>query len=162
MGDASAFPSLGGAAPVVTQAPAVVWGPGTQVAYNGQGAAPVVTVAYPQLQEQNRQGVVFDSSRPRNAFAKKPHVSGQSGEVVAASPPANIDWSQAGTQTIAQAALHLAAYPGAHGPNAGVSTYPSVPLEQLRAQPVYQQVPQQVHHAVQKPVYQKVTQGRGQ
>merc|ERR1740121_3277642 len=94
--DASAFPSLGSAAPVVTKAPAAAWGPGTQVVYSGQGAAPVVTVAYPQLQEQNRQGVVFDSSRPRNAFAKKPHVSGQSGEVVAASPPATIDWSQVG------------------------------------------------------------------
>jgi len=159
--DPNAFPSLGGtAAPVVTRAPPAAWGSGVQVV---QTAAPLVTVAYPELQEQNRQGVVFDSSHPRNQFAKRPsHGSGQPGAVVQASPPTTIDWSQAGTQTIAQAALHLAAYPGAHGPNAGVSTYPSVPLQQLRAQPVYQQVPQQVQQAVGKPVYQKITQGRGQ
>jgi len=159
--DANAFPSLGGtAAPVVSRAPAAAWGAGMQVV---QSAAPMFTVAYPELQEQNRQGVVFDSSHPRNQFAKRPvHASGQTVGVVGASPPTTIDWSQAGTQTIAQAALHLAAYPGAHGPNAGVSSYPSIPLEQLRAQPVYQQVPQHVQQVVQNPVYQKVTQGRGQ
>merc|ERR1712048_155602 len=118
MGDTNAFPSQQQQQQVV------------------QTAAPLVTVAYPELQEQNRQGVHFDSSHPRNQFAKRPvHASGQSGAVVAASPPTTIDWSQAGTQTIAQAALHLAAYPGAHGPNAGVSQYPSIPLQQLKAQP---------------------------
>merc|ERR1712032_1346037 len=127
--DTQAFPTLGGGAlATVTQVAApVTWGPSTKVQ-----AAPVVTM--PALLEgQNRPGVVYDSSHPRNSFAKKPHV--QNGAVqVSQGPAVAIDWSQAGTQAIQQTMLHVAANPTVHGQTPGVSMYPSPPLQVLQQQ----------------------------
>lgn len=63
--------------------PPVVWGP---------PVPPVPAVIDPEA--ALRSGVVFDSTHPRNQFAKKPSVV--SSEVVKATPPAAIDWSAQG------------------------------------------------------------------
>merc|ERR1712060_734734 len=104
----------------------------------------------------------YDSSHPRNAFAKKPHTTASSGENGLAQQPMAIDWSQAGTQAIQQTMLHVAAHPTVHGQTPGVSTYPSTPLQVLKTQPAYAAPqPTRVQQAYSKPVYQKITQGRG-
>lgn len=156
VGDAQHFPTLGGATQPMVQmaAPVTTWGPSTQVLQ----AAPMTSM--PSMEGQVRQGVVFDAAHPRNAFAKKPHVT--TGGYVEQGQPAAIDWSQAGTATVQQAMLHVAANPAVHGQTPGVSVYPSTPLNVLRAQPVYMQPqPTQVKQVYAKPVYQKVTQCRG-
>lgn len=163
LNNASHFPTLGG---VVTHTPvqqhvAHYWGPGMQV--------PVGTVAttHQTLEAQNRQGVEYDSSHPRNQFAKKPHVT-PAAELTTMAPQA-IDWSQAGTDAIRQTMLHVAANPAVMGAQPSMPVYPSTPLHVLKSMPQQSAVPIQPKHIPQQFVqtqqyqkqFQKVTQARG-
>lgn len=157
--DAQHFPSLGGGSVVANGG----YSGYTQTVVPAGSAWGPADVNTPQQQQQfeanMRSGVEFDSSHPRNSFAKKPYI--KPAEVSQAAPVA-IDWSQAGTQAIQQTMLHVAANPTVHGQTPGVSVYPSVPLNVLKSQPaVVQMQPSRVQQVYQKPVYQKITQGRG-
>lgn len=125
VGDAQHFPVLGGS---VSTVGATYWGP-------GMTGTPMPAGAHEQLAAQNRQGVVYDASHPRNAFARQPHVT----TVIAAQPAQTtglqIDWSQVGQPAMQQAMLHVAAHPTVHGQVPTQGAYPAVPLQVLRAQP---------------------------
>lgn len=172
VGDATQFPGLGGAtyvaAPGASQwsaAPAAIR---AAPVYVSQKAAPIIVQAgtVPAVtlnQDTNRPGSseLFDSSHPRNAFARKPRVSATVGTIVAsgtapavlaaaAEAPA-VDWTQSGTTGMAGQIIQAAAANPAHlglyqeakpGPSLSV-------LKQMPAQYVLpaKHAPQQVAYA---------------
>lgn len=162
--DAQHFPPLGGSATAVSAAPApVVWGPAPATIQ----VAPV-SVGVQQLEANNREGVVYDSSHPRHVFAKKPSVANT--VVSAEAAPQAIDWSQAGTQAIQQTMLHVAANPAVLGHAPSMPVYPATPLAVLQSTPthVQQAYALQPTHLQQayptKPMFDKnpkLTQARG-
>eukprot|EP00928_Gymnodinium_smaydae_P019368 TRINITY_DN1741_c0_g1_i1.p1 TRINITY_DN1741_c0_g1~~TRINITY_DN1741_c0_g1_i1.p1 ORF type:complete len:227 (-),score=40.60 TRINITY_DN1741_c0_g1_i1:72-752(-) len=120
--DASHFPSLGGAVPTtVVGLGGGAWGP-----------APGMHAQVAAAQSAVRTDVTYDSTHPRNAFARKPHTKSSGGSAIVPAEVAQpmIDWSQAGTQAIQQTMLHVAAHPPPV-----VHAQPAVPLSVLRAQP---------------------------
>jgi len=161
--DASHFPSLG--APVKVATGPVAWGPS------------VVTANIAALgEEQVRAGSteLFDSSHPRNTFAKKPKSSGDGKHELA------VDWTAAGTTgvhhhlvTVGANPAHLAPHQLAtqmaqpsHQPRPAMST--AYPVQQFVQAPTIQQYvnqPQYLKHVQQQPQMHvrrpMVTQARG-
>eukprot|EP00929_Paragymnodinium_shiwhaense_P105187 TRINITY_DN700_c0_g1_i2.p1 TRINITY_DN700_c0_g1~~TRINITY_DN700_c0_g1_i2.p1 ORF type:complete len:223 (+),score=38.70 TRINITY_DN700_c0_g1_i2:103-771(+) len=144
--DTQAFPTLGAAQPVTIRG----WGPGSQGQYVVQQPVEILAPV--------RTTVEFGATHPRNTFARIPRTS-TGGSVVAAQPAA-IDWSASGTTAMNQAVLHATTSNPAHlGPYTVAA--PQVPMQTLRQQPVYQQIPKPVSYVQPNFIPQKVTQARG-
>eukprot|EP00927_Polykrikos_kofoidii_P085667 TRINITY_DN937_c0_g1_i3.p1 TRINITY_DN937_c0_g1~~TRINITY_DN937_c0_g1_i3.p1 ORF type:complete len:262 (+),score=25.70 TRINITY_DN937_c0_g1_i3:85-786(+) len=120
LADASQFPALGSVAPV--PAPAVTtWGPGSVVAQSN-----VVSDDRVRSIEGG-----FDAQHPRNTFARLPKTSGT--QVVDGGQQFAIDWTQAGTTSLQQVALHAGSSAAHLGPY--VQQAQPIPLSVLQQTP---------------------------